>query len=392
VKVVVVGAGIFGITASLELARRGHDVTVIDAGTIPHEDASSTDLSKAVRLDYGTEVFWTEMAEASFPGWREWHDRWRAKTGDAILHDDGFLFLTREKIAAGSFEYDSMELLTRRGRDFERLDEATIRRRYPMFDEQYVDGYLNPHDGWVESARVVELLTAELREARVRVVENLGFGSLLESDGVVAGVETADGAAHHADVVIVAAGAWTPFLLPWLENGPHGALVRCVAQSVFYLQVDDPDAWRAPRLPTWSADISRTGWYGFPAVGDIVKVANHGPGRVLQASDSRTVLPEEEARCRAFLADSVPALSSAPIVRRRICPYSDSWDGAFLIDHDPDHRGLVVATGGSGHAFKFAPLLGDLVSDVVERRENRWAARFRWRRPGMSAVEGARNR
>ena len=79
---------------------------------------------------------------------------------------------------------------------------------------------------------------------------------------------------------------------------------------------------------------------------------------------------------------------AAPIVGRRLCLYSDSWDGDFLIDHDPERRGLVVATGGSGHGFKFAPSLGPIIADVVERRENPWAERFRWRARG--AGQGGR--
>ena len=70
--------------------------------------------------------------------------------------------------------------------------------------------------------------------------------------------------------------------------------------------------------------------------------------------------------------------------------YCDSVDGDFLIDRDPERDGLVVASGGSGHAFKFAPLLGEIVADVLEGRANRWADRFRWRPSGPQRAEDAR--
>ncbi|MCA1595892.1 MAG: sarcosine oxidase, partial [Chloroflexi bacterium] len=74
-------------------------------------------------------------------------------------------------------------------------------------------------------------------------------------------------------------------------------------------------------------------------------------------------------------------------VYTRVCLYTDTWDGHFWIAPDPDRPGLVVATGGSGHAFKFAPVLGEIIADAVEGHENASLDRFRWRpevRPARS--------
>ena len=68
----------------------------------------------------------------------------------------------------------------------------------------------------------------------------------------------------------------------------------------------------------------------------------------------------------------------------------DTWDGNFWIDRDPEREGLVVAAGGSGHAFKFVPLIGGMIADVVEGRPNRFADRFAWRDKGHMATEDAR--
>ncbi|MBI3760698.1 MAG: FAD-dependent oxidoreductase [Chloroflexi bacterium] len=96
---------------------------------------------------------------------------------------------------------------------------------------------------------------------------------------------------------------------------------------------------------------------------------------------------------REFLRDAIPDLASAPIVYTRLCLYSDTWDGHPWIDRDPAREGLTVATGGSGHAFKFAPLLGGLIADVVEDIPNALRDKFRWRpdkRPRLSQ-EAARH-
>jgi sarcosine oxidase/L-pipecolate oxidase len=70
--------------------------------------------------------------------------------------------------------------------------------------------------------------------------------------------------------------------------------------------------------------------------------------------------------------------------------YCDTWDGDFYIDHHPRLSGLMVASGGSGHGFKFAPVLGSLAADVLAGVPNRYAARFAWRERGQARTEAAR--
>jgi glycine/D-amino acid oxidase-like deaminating enzyme len=106
--------------------------------------------------------------------------------------------------------------------------------------------------------------------------------------------------------------------------------------------------------------------------------------------DDRLVLASELEEFRAFLRENLPALEGAPVKHTRLCLYCDTFDGDFWIDHDPSRPGLVVAAGDSGHAFKFAPVLGRIIADVVERLPNDWAPRFRWRARGREASEAAR--
>ena len=68
-KIIIVGAGIFGVTAALELAKRGHQVKLFDPGPLPHPDAASTDISKAIRLGYGADEFYMELMEIALEGW-----------------------------------------------------------------------------------------------------------------------------------------------------------------------------------------------------------------------------------------------------------------------------------------------------------------------------------
>jgi glycine/D-amino acid oxidase-like deaminating enzyme len=361
VNVTVVGAGIFGVTAALELRRRGHTVSLQDAGPIPHPLAESTDVSKAVRMDYGADEFYASHMERALDAWRGWN----AMFGEEIFHETGAMFVTREPMQPGGFEHESFAMLTRRGHTLERLDAATIESRYAL--RGHVDGYFNTEGGWAESGRVVSRLAAMARDEGVTVIEHTPIATI-----------------PNADAVVLACGGWISSLVP--EIAP---CFRTVGQPVFHI-----DAPEDVKLPVFGADIAATGWYGFPRHRDgFVKVANHGVGRAMHPSSEpdRVVTAEEEARLREFLRESIPSLAGAPIRKTRVCVYCDTADEHFWIARHPQRENLVVATGGSGHAFKFAPLLGEWIADALEGKV---IDRFRWRADAITArgEEAARHR
>ncbi len=395
-RVVVVGGGIFGVTGALELRCRGWEVVLVEPGPLPHPLAASTDISKAVRLDYGPDEDYAARMESALEGWRAWNDRWRAVGEAPLFQETGVAFLSRAPMAKGGFEHESFELLRRRGHALERLDAKAIHERFPAWKEgAYVDGYFNPEGGYAQSGAVVARLAEEARSAGVAMRIGERLEALPEAGGArtrraTSGahrplvVRTAGGATIEADRVVLAAGTWTHHLLPWLA--PY---FRSVGQPVFHLRPADPTLFQAARFPVFGADIARTGYYGFPVTGDgIVKIANHGPGRELHPeTGAREVSREEELALRTFLAETFPSLVDAPIVSTRLCLYCDTRDEHFWIARDPEREGVVVATGGSGHAFKFAPLLGGWIADVVEGRAGAALSKFRWR-PDVTSARG----
>lgn len=387
--ILILGGGCFGLTAALELRSRGWRVTVIDQGRLPHPDAASTDISKVVRMDYGSDEQHTAMGERSITRWREWNAKW----GENLYHEVGFLVMSRDEMQPGGFEHDSRQFLTPRGHTLRRTSAAMLHELHPAWnDSVYRDGYLNPIGGWVESGRVIAKLASEARAAGIEIIEEVEQPRLMFDGSICTGIKSSSGTecCHEIewrdDHVLVAAGAWTPTLLPHLQD-----VMWATAQTVFHFKPHDPRPFTPPQFPVWGADIGRTGWYGFPANADgLVKVANHGPGRRVNASDPRTLPAGEEDRYRTFLRDTFPALAAAPLHASRVCLYCDTFDGAFWIDHDPAHPGLIVAAGDSGHAFKFTPVMGGIIADVVERKPNPWAARYRWRKKTLASADGAR--
>lgn len=387
-SIVIVGAGVFGLTAALELRARGWRVAVIDPGPVPTPTAASTDISKVVRMDYGTDELWTGLGLLALNGWEAWNlAEWR--TEQQLFHKDGFLVLSRTPMQPGGFEFESFKLLTSIGEKLERLDSAAVARRFPGWAaDKYPEGYLNPSGGWAESGKTVAWLAVKARREGVQVFENCAFDRLLDKESRVVGVRAKDGREFRADLTLLATGAWTPTLLPELSD-----VMWATGQPVLHFRVANPTEWQAPRFPVWAADIGRTGWYGFPALADgTLKVANHGPGRRVHPDGPREVSPDDEPRFRAFLRDTFPALADAPLIGTRLCLYCDTFDGNFWLDHHPQRPGLFVAAGDSGHAFKFAPVLGELIADAVECKEDIAMNRFAWRARKTIGGEGARAR
>ncbi len=382
-SILIVGGGTYGINTAIELQRRGYAVTLLEPGPIPHPDAASTDISKVVRLDYGKDELYLQMMAEALPLWRQWNE----ELGEVIYHETGVLYFTLDGMQKGDFEYESYLLLEKHGHPTERLNSSEIRKRYPAWNaDLYPDGYFNPQGGWAASGRVVTLLAERAMQAGVHIVQNVGFQQLLESSGRVTGVLATDDQPYHADQVIFCTGSWTPVLLPHLAD-----VMWPTAQAVFHFKAGEPSLYQPPQFPVWTADVGKTGWYGFPAQSDgRLKLANHGVGWQQDPRLPRQVPAEAEQRFRAFLAESLPGMAAAPKLFERLCFYCDTFDGDFWIDHDPQRPGLLVSAGGSGHAFKFTPLLGQITADVMEGKPNPYAARFAWRERGALKAEEAR--
>jgi len=285
--VIIVGGGSFGISAALELCHRGWLVDVFDPGPIPHPLAATTDVSKVLRMDYGADEDYMILMEQAFEVW----DRWNRAWPQPLWHETGFVIMKHEQMKPGSFEFESYQLLKKRGHKVDRLDQRELKSRFPAWNaEHYIDGYYNPRAGWVESGRVLEWLYVEAQKLGVRFHIGEKFSHLLDGDSRVIGIQTEDGQKHQSDFVIIASGAWTPHLLPYLSD-----VLWTVFQPVFHFQVRDMDQFTPPNLVVWAADIARTGWYGFPAIQDgRFKIANHGSGWRFHPDEPRVMPADQE--------------------------------------------------------------------------------------------------
>ncbi|MGH7488016.1 MAG: FAD-dependent oxidoreductase, partial [bacterium] len=299
-KVIVVGAGINGVTAAIELKKRGHNVGLVDPGPLPHPLAASTDISKAVRRAYGADEDYTALAERSIKLWRKWNQEFSVE----LYHEVGVMFVRRREMELGDFEHESFKILKRRGHKIQRMNSARLWKRFPAWNpELYRDGVLELEAGYAESGSAVATLIGRATSLGIELREGVRFSRLDEGDDRVNGIVTSDGQRVVGDFVVMTVGAWTPYLLPFTK--PY---FRTTGQPVFHLKPRQPDLFASERFPVFGADITTTGYYGFPLNRDgVVKIANHGPGREMSPeSPKRAVTPEDERNLREFVSSTFP--------------------------------------------------------------------------------------
>lgn len=387
--ILVIGGGIYGITAAVELAQRKYSVGLINPDTIPHHMAASTDVTKAVRMEYGSDKEYFKMVEMAIEKWHSWNDFFDEK----LYHEVGFLMLCKDSIESEkhTFEKHSYQNLLEAGYASDRLDAKGISERFPAVNTtEYIDANFNSKAGYADSALTVQKLADYARSLGVVIHEGQTAASFEVNNGRLTAVNTKEGETFHCGHALVAAGAHTPILLPELQ--PY---MKSTGHPVFWLKPKNPANFIPPRFSVFTADISNSGWYGFPFLEKqgIVKIAKHSNGTpVHPENDDRQITDAEVADMRSFVKMTFPELEHAPLVFTRRCLYIDTLDGHFWIDKHPDIKGLSVSTGGSGHGLKMAPLLGAMAADMIEGKSHMFSERYRWRHlsSDTSQVEEAR--
>ena len=359
--VAVVGAGVFGSAAALELSLRGHRVTLFDADDVPAPRAASTDVSKAIRRVWyaADKAGYVELVERSADRWHAWE---RA-TGRHVLHRTGHLSILRDA-GPGSLMYQSVHLLHGRGAvEVQELSVAALRRRFPQFrvaDDEV--GVYDPWGGYLESAAAVRMIVDLAGDTGVTLRERTAVAAVGERAG--AATVHAEGVEQAFDRVVVAAGAWIGRLLAELARP-----LTVTRQEMLLVRAPDTATFSYPRMPSWGAEPGGEEWYGFPLLREgYVKVARDRLGPAADADVDRAGTSEFAADVEAMLLRRIPALAGSPGVHGRSCLYTMTPDAHFLIDRVPGTERLVVAGAGSGHAFKFGGVFGPLVAGVVEDR------------------------
>ncbi|KAK3349954.1 putative fructosyl amino acid protein [Lasiosphaeria hispida] len=412
-SILIIGSGVFGLSTAWALARRDlfsqSSITVVDRAdpanrdVFPAPDAASIDTSRIVRADYADPAYAALAAEAQV--------QWRSQARPSDLgaqgryHESGLVLVADPGPVRQPGEVVNKSEMT--GMDYTRFswanvlslasrnpglvgpvqelpDVAAIRDRVGTGGSSGSWGYVNEGSGWANAQASMAWLFDQVKATgRVKFVSGTVV-SLEHSGTTVTGASLSDGSVLSAELVIVAAGAWA------------GSLVNLSGQAIAtgqvmgYLDLTEAEQEQLSTMPV-VLNMS-TGLFVIPPRNRVLKVARHAYGylnptslptvplssittRAVSAShplthltDPALFIPKEGAdELRQALRDMVPleGIAERPFSRTRLCWYMDTPTADFLVDYHPEFQGLFIATGGSGHAFKFMPVIGDKITDCI---------------------------
>ncbi|GAB5505219.1 MAG: N-methyl-L-tryptophan oxidase [Rhizobiaceae bacterium] len=357
--VVVVGLGAMGSAALCHLARRGVRVLGLEQFALGHQRGSSHGETRAIRKGYFEHPSYVPLVLAAYEGWHALE----RETGQAVLRKTGVLEIGKlgSAIVAGSARASREH-----GLKHELLDTGTIRKRFPQFTlpEGY-EAVWQPDGGYLRPELANRLHIELARRAGADIREN---AKVLSIEPATAGVRIAT---EHGSIVagsvVLAAGAWIGELVPALRN--RLTLTRQVA------------CWFEPRklesvadgqLPVFIIDGEEDIAYGFPNVGSGFKCASHNDSGSWATADdaAQDAGPADEARMRAFLEAYLPD-AAGPLRAMSTCIYTRTPDEDFVLDLHPDDPRIVVASPCSGHGFKFASVIGEILADLATEQATR---------------------
>jgi sarcosine oxidase len=353
--VVVCGLGAMGSAALRELSRRRLQVLGVERFTPGHDYGSSHGATRIIRLAYFEHPSYVPLLRRSYELWRELEEASHSK----LLHVTGIAEMGPRDGVLVKGVLTSVEMHTLR---HEVLTAKDLMQRFPAFrlPPQYV-AVVQPDGGFIDAERSIHAMIELAKHAGaavrngecVRTIEPRAGGGVR----IVTDREVVD-----AGAAIVTVGPWVKSLLPDLP-----APLRVTRQVMAWFAPNDPILFADGRCPVFLIESRHGIHYGFPPDSEgRIKVAKHHHGDETVDPDhhERSVSPPDETLIRAALADHLPA-ANGQLVEGKTCLYTVTPDGDFVVDQLPGYPQVIVASPCSGHGFKFAPVIAEILADLA---------------------------
>jgi glycine/D-amino acid oxidase-like deaminating enzyme len=340
--VLVLGAGIMGLSTAWALSRAGCAVRVVEQDDVPNPRGSSVDDHRLIRHAYGDKAGYMRMVDAAYPAWEMlFHE-----AGERPYVPTGVLALSA---SPGGWLAASRDTLRGDGHALTDLSADAVANAFPFLSAEGIrDAFQLPSGGVLLARRVVAMLARVVQQRGVRIER--GRAATVYTDR--AAITLDDGRTLGADLLVVAAGPWGPRLLPALGDKARPTrqvIVRLVPPMEFQ------EAWaKAPMLLDLAED---GGFYAVPPVaGTPLKIGDHRFAPTADPDGPREVTSVEAEAILSLARHRIRALDRYRILSAAACWYDVEPEERFILE--PLGGRSFVMSGFSGHGFKFGPLLG----------------------------------
>ncbi|KAI1773773.1 putative fructosyl amino acid oxidasesarcosine oxidase [Hypoxylon cercidicola] len=391
--VIIIGAGVFGLSTALAIADRHPrtKVTVIDRLPPPVLDGTSVDTTRCIRADYADPIY-AKLAKQAQSILRDDPDlsKHMFQQGMTFACDgqpSRFTDLWKALRALAESLHDPKDLVAMPNREsvFQRIHgkdaQPPAADTLPGGKSRWNTAYCNLDDAFIDAEASIKIyyercltkpsISFECGSPveRIRIEESVSKGIVLEN-----------GKEIRAELVLVAAGAWSGRLINLEQR------IYPIGHEVAWIKVtpEEEQRWKHMSITT---NLS-TGLNMFPPYNSEIKILRRSPGykntiqvpdpedrsKTLEISYPRTIVSnptdviplDAEKAMRENLREIMPPLADRPFDRTKICWINTTPTADFLVAPHPRVAGVHLATGGSAHAWKFLPVIGDLVVDSME--------------------------
>jgi sarcosine oxidase len=349
---IVVGLGGLGSAAAYHLARRGRRVLGLDAHPPGHAFGSSHGRSRILRTA-NTSPGYVPLVRRATSLWRDLE----AESGAALLTMTGMLLVGRP----GTPMLDGpIESARQHDLPYELLGPAEVAARFPGFrltDDlvavyEPLAGFLRP-----EACTAAHLALAARHGAELRHGEPVRHWA---ADGAGVVVET-DAGAYRADRLVITAGPWAGQVMRDL-----GLPLTVTRMYNVHFEPTDPDRFAPERCPIYGWKLPEGEYYGLPALPDQgVKFGRHEGGEVCTPETARRDVTEAEIEALRAVLDRYMPGAAGRVLWTLTCLYTLTPDHHFILDRHPAHPQVAYGCGFSGHGFKFAAVIGEIMADLA---------------------------
>lgn len=354
VDYLVLGLGGIGSSALYHLSKRGLDVLGLEQYGIAHDLGSSHGETRIIRKAYFEHPNYIPLLQRAYELWKELEQ----DSGQSLFNQCGLMVAGPTDGAVIRGVHLAEELY---GVEVESVSPADALERFPGF--RIPESFEVTHEPEAGFLHVEDCVRAHLECAQAQgaaVCLNEQIHAVKVSDRSIE--VTTDQRQLTATSLIVTTGAWSSGCLSELQLP-----LEVVRKVLFWNPVREPvynlDAGRG----SFFFDMPEGEFYGFPSLdGASVKLAEHAGGEIVgdPSQIDRALHESDVPRVSRFVEEVMPALESQP-VRHAVCMYTRTPDGHFIVDHHPANRSVVYGAGFSGHGFKFASVMGEILADLA---------------------------
>jgi monomeric sarcosine oxidase len=353
-QIVVIGAGIVGLSTAFALLEQGmRNVLVLEQAVVNHTRATSSSISRLLRFEYGADLLYSRMVKSSLELWQ-----------DLEMQSQKKLYTPTGLLAMGKGQDDTLdayEILRNLGLPNKLVSHQYCNHRFPQFDvRDYSMVTFNAAGGILSASLALHVLKRSILERGGRIAEMCKVTHIAhENIRRPLQITLDSGDIVRADRAVIAIGPWVHRLLHHL-NLP----IELTRQFILYFAGLAPSNFGVGTFPAFMDGHL----YGFPihkGSKGWLKASTHTFGQPVDPDGTITFDEKVIARTVRDLRRLLPALRGAELAHVEACMYDVTPDEDFILDTMPGDSRIAFATGLSGHGFKFGPLLGRILCNLI---------------------------